>query len=171
MMGLVGMVVVVVMVFGGYLAAGGKMGIIIKSLPFELTMIGGAAIGAFIIGNSVGGIKHTLKDIGKVFKGPRWKPDDYRDLLCLLYQLLRLGRQNAVALEIWLACGQLRPHHSCSTQLLVDTGLAHDRKVGNDLGGPSDLLVEPTERRARVARHKRCCVKAFQAIDSKLLHR
>ena len=99
MMGLVGMVVVVVMVFGGYLAAGGKMGIIIKSLPFELTMIGGAAIGAFIIGNSVGGIKHTLKDLGKVFKGPRWKPDDYRDLLCLLYQLLRLGRQNAVALE------------------------------------------------------------------------
>jgi chemotaxis protein MotA len=44
-------------------------------------------------------VKHTLKDIGKVFKGPRWKPDDYRDLLCLLFELIRLARANPVALE------------------------------------------------------------------------
>ena len=99
MIGAVGIVVVFVMVFGGYLAAGGKMGIILKSLPFELTMIAGAAIGAFLIGNSMSAIKHTLRDVGRVFKGPRWRTDDYRDLLCLLYELLRLARQNAVALE------------------------------------------------------------------------
>ena len=99
MTGIIGIVVVFVMVFGGYLMAGGKMGIILKSLPFEMTMIGGAAIGAVIIGNDVATIKHTLKGVGQVFKGPRWKPDDYRDLLCLLYQLLRQGRQDAVALE------------------------------------------------------------------------
>ena len=89
----------IVMVFGGYLAAGGKMAIILHSLPYEMTMIGGAAIGAFLIANDFAGAKHTLKDIGKVFKGPKWKPDDYRDLLCLLYELIRLGRENAVALE------------------------------------------------------------------------
>lgn len=87
------------MVFGGYLAAGGKMGIILKSLPFEFTMIGGAAAGAFIISNDIAAIKHTLKDVGKVFKGPKWQPDDYRDLLCLLFELIRQARQNAVALE------------------------------------------------------------------------
>jgi chemotaxis protein MotA len=99
MLGLVGIAVILVMVFGGYMLAGGKMGIILKSLPFEMIMIGGAAIGAFLISNDLGGVKHTLKDIGKVFKGPKWKPDDYRDLLCLLFELIRLARANPVALE------------------------------------------------------------------------
>lgn len=99
MIGFIGIALIFVMVFGGYLAAGGKMGIILKSLPFEFTMIGGAAAGAFIISNDIAAIKHTLKDVGKVFKGPKWQPDDYRDLLCLLFELIRQARQNAVALE------------------------------------------------------------------------
>ena len=99
MIGIIGIVVIFVMVFGGYIAAGGKLGIILKSLPFELMMIGGAALGAFLVGNDMSAIKHTVKDIAKVFKGPKWKPEDYRDLLCLLFQLIRLARQNPVAIE------------------------------------------------------------------------
>lgn len=99
MIGLVGIVTIFVMVFGGYLAAGGKMGIILKSLPFEMIIIGGAAAGAFVISNDMAGIKQTLRDVGKVFKGPKWKHHDYRDLLCLLFELIRIARQNAVALE------------------------------------------------------------------------
>ena len=99
MLGIIGIIVLFAMVFGGYLAAGGKMGIILKSLPFEFMMIGGAAAGAFMISNDGGGAKHTLKDLGKVFRGPKWKHDDYRDLLCLLFELIRLARQNPVAIE------------------------------------------------------------------------
>ncbi|HCQ65897.1 MAG TPA: flagellar motor stator protein MotA [Rhodobacteraceae bacterium] len=99
MIGFVGIAMVVVMVFGGYLAAGGHLDIILKSAPFEFTMIGGAAAGAFVISNDVPAIKRTLKDMGKVFKGPQWKPEDYKDLLCLLFELIRQARQNAVALE------------------------------------------------------------------------
>ena len=99
MTGIIGIVCVFVMVFGGYLAAGGKMGIIMKALPFEMTMIGGAAVGAFLIANSMSEVKHTLKDVGKVFKCPKWNTDDYRDLLCLLFELIRLAKQNAVAVE------------------------------------------------------------------------
>lgn len=99
MLGIVGILTVLLMVFGGYLAAGGKFGIIIKALPFEMTMIGGAALGAFLISNSSSDVKHTLKDVSKVFKGPKWKSDDYRDLLCLLFELIRLARQNPVAIE------------------------------------------------------------------------
>lgn len=99
MIGFVGIGVIFVMVFGGYILAGGKMAIIIKSLPFEMMMIGGAALGAFLISNDMATVKHTLKDIGKVFKGPKWKHDDYRDLLCLLFELIRLARQNPVAIE------------------------------------------------------------------------
>ena len=99
MIGIIGIVVIFVMVFGGYLAAGGKMGIILKALPFELMMIGGAAVGAFLLANDGASAKHTLKEIGKVFKGPRWKPADYRDLLCLLFELIRIARSNPVSLE------------------------------------------------------------------------
>jgi chemotaxis protein MotA len=99
MIGIVGIVVIFVMVFGGYLAAGGKMAIIFKTLPFEMMMIGGAAVGAFLISNDMGGIKHTTKDLGKVFKGPKWKPADYQDLLCLLFALIRIARANPIEIE------------------------------------------------------------------------
>lgn len=99
MVGLIGIVIVFSTVFGGYLLAGGKMGIIIKALPFEMLMICGAAIGAFAISNDNSAIKHTIKDIGKVFKGSKWKSQDYRDLLCLLFELIRMARTNPVALE------------------------------------------------------------------------
>ena len=99
MIGIIGIITIFAMVFGGYLAAGGKMAIIIKSLPFEMMMIGGAAVGAFLISNSISEVKHTLKDMGKVFKGPKWKHQDYQDLLCLLFELIRLARQNPVGIE------------------------------------------------------------------------
>jgi chemotaxis protein MotA len=99
MIGVIGIVVVFAMVFGGYVASGGKFGIILYALPFEMTMIGGAAVGAFLIANDGASAKHTVRDIGKVFRGPHWKPADYRDLLCLLFELIRLARQNPVALE------------------------------------------------------------------------
>lgn len=99
MIGIIGIAVVCVMVFGGYMAAGGKMAIILHALPFELAMIGGAALGGFLIANSSAGAKQTFRDIGKVFRGAEWKPGDYRDLLCLLFELIRLARQNPVMLE------------------------------------------------------------------------
>ena len=99
MVGLIGIVFVIVTVFGGYLLAGGKMGIILKALPFEMIMILGAATGAFAISNDGSAIKHTIKDLGKVVKGPKWNAQDYRDLLCMLFELLRVARSNPVALE------------------------------------------------------------------------
>ena len=99
MLGLIGIVVIFVMVFGGYILAGGKLGIILKALPFEMMMICGAALGAFLISNDMTVVKRTAKDVSKVFKGPKWLPKDYKDLLCLLFELIRLARSNPVGLE------------------------------------------------------------------------
>ena len=99
MIGIIGIVVIFVMVFGGYMLAGGKMGIILKALPFEMIMIGGASVGAFFLSNNMSGVKDTVKDVAKVFKGPKWKAADYRDLMCLLFELIRIARSNPVALE------------------------------------------------------------------------
>lgn len=95
----IGIVVIFVMVFGGYTLAGGKMGIILHSLPYEMIMIGGAALGAFLLSNDLATVKATGKDVGKVFKGAKWKPGDYRDLLCLLFELVKIARSSPVALE------------------------------------------------------------------------
>ncbi len=99
MFGIIGIIVIIVMVFGGFVIHGGHLGPILHALPFEMMMIGGAAVGAFLISNDLASVKHTVKDIGKVFKGPRWKPMDYKDLLCLLFELVRLAKSNPVALE------------------------------------------------------------------------
>src|SRR5688500_1378980 len=99
MIGIVGICIVFVMVFGGYVMAGGHLDIILHALPFELMMIFGAATGAFVISNDKHGITHTLKDVGKVFKGPHWKPQDFQELLCLMFQLIKIARSNPVELD------------------------------------------------------------------------
>lgn len=99
MVGLIGIILIFGAVFGGYIVSGGKLEIILNAVPDEATVILGAALGAFAIGNEFSMIKHTAKDIGKVFKGSKWKRMDYQNLLCLLFELIRLGRQNPMALE------------------------------------------------------------------------
>ncbi len=99
MIGVVGIAVVFVMVFGGYIISGGNLSILMKAMPVEFLIIGGAGVGAFLLANDMASVKHTLKDLGKVFRGPKWKPQDYRELLCLLYELIRLARQNPLSVE------------------------------------------------------------------------
>ncbi|MFZ1661815.1 MAG: motility-associated protein, partial [Paracoccaceae bacterium] len=99
MIGFVGIAVIFIMVFGGYVLHGGNLEIVLEAAPWEMIMIGGAAVGAFILANDMASVKQTVKDIKKVFKGPHWKADDYRDLLCLLFELIRLARANPVGLE------------------------------------------------------------------------
>ncbi len=99
MIGILGIIIIFVMVFGGYLAAGGHMDIILYSLPYEMAIIGGAAIGAFVISNDIAAVKQTLKDVGKVFKGPKWRKQDFQDILCLIFSLIKLARASPVDLE------------------------------------------------------------------------
>jgi chemotaxis protein MotA len=95
-----GFVFLLVMVFGGYLIAGGKFGIIIAALPFEMMMIGGAAVGSFVMANSMHDVKHTLGGVGKILKGARFHKQDYMDILALLYWFVRLAQtKGAMALE------------------------------------------------------------------------
>ncbi len=96
---LIGIAITLAMVFGGYTIAGGKFSIILKSLPYEMMMIGGAALGSFVVANSFGVIKHTGGDLMKIFTGARWKKKDYQDLLCLMFSLVRTAKESPVAIE------------------------------------------------------------------------
>ncbi len=100
MLPIVGFVFMLVMVFGGYVLAGGKFAIIAKALPFELMMIGGAGIGTVLMANSMHGVKHMLSGFGRVMKGERFHKAQYVELLSLLYFFVRLAStKGAMALE------------------------------------------------------------------------
>ena len=97
---IIGIVLLFSMVFGSYILAGGKMEVILHSLPYELMAILGAGVAAFLIGNSVPTIKSTLSGFGKVFAGNKWKKGDYKDLLSLLFQLTKtMKSKGVIALE------------------------------------------------------------------------
>ncbi len=96
----IGIIIVLVCVFGGYFLSGGKMYVIMKALPFEMMIIGGAAVGAFIIANSGTVIKQSMAGIKKVIAGPKWTKDDYKNLLLLLFTLVKLMKtKGMVAVE------------------------------------------------------------------------
>lgn len=96
MMGIVGIVVVFVMVFGGYILAGGNIGVVLEALPHEMMTIGGGAIGALIIGNTPSTLKATGKSIKQVFSGPQWKEQDFKDMLCLLFTITKMIKSKGI---------------------------------------------------------------------------
>jgi chemotaxis protein MotA len=97
---IIGLVIVLGCVFGVYAAVGGNMEIIAHAAPHELATILGASIGALVISNRGHILKGMLKGFGKAFKGPAFKKKDYIDLLCLLYQLVKLSKSKGlIAIE------------------------------------------------------------------------
>lgn len=91
-MGIVGIIIVIVCVFGGFLGAGGHLHVIWQ--PFEVVIIGGAAAGGFIIANSMTTMKMSIKMVitALIGKGPAKK--DYLELLQMLFQLFQLFRKD-----------------------------------------------------------------------------
>ncbi|MEE9210381.1 MAG: flagellar motor stator protein MotA [Kiloniellales bacterium] len=95
---IVGFVIVIVAVIGGYAIPGGHLDVLVQ--PFELMIIGGAAIGAFITSNTKPILSGAGKSMGRILKGPKHKKDGYIELLSLLHQLFKTARSKGnLALE------------------------------------------------------------------------
>lgn len=106
---IIGIVLLFGLVFGSYLMSGGNMAVIMHALPHEMMAIGGAAIAAFLISNSMTTVKATGGGFATVFAGPKWKAGDYRDLLSLLFLLTKtMKSKGVIALESHIE----NPHES-----------------------------------------------------------
>lgn len=97
---IIGAIIVIVCVFGGFMLEGGQMGVIIHATLNEVMIIAGGALGALVIMSPM----KVLKDIGKglllCLKGAPHTRASYDDLLRVLYELFLLGRRNGmIALE------------------------------------------------------------------------
>jgi len=73
---------------------GGHLGALYQ--PAELVIIGGAGVGAFIVGNNGKAIKGTLKALPLLFRRSKYTKSMYMDLLALLYRLMAKSRQQGM---------------------------------------------------------------------------
>jgi chemotaxis protein MotA len=91
---IIGYIVVCASVFGGFAMAGGHLAALFQ--PLELLMIGGAALGAFFVGNNGKAIKATLAALPSLLKGSRYTKDLYLDLMSLLFDILSKVRKEGL---------------------------------------------------------------------------
>lgn len=94
MLVILGYLVVLGAVFGGYIIVGGHIGALYQ--PAEFLIIGGAGIGAFIVGNNGKAIKATMKAMPKLMRRSKYNKVLYMDLMALLYRLLAKSRQQGM---------------------------------------------------------------------------
>jgi chemotaxis protein MotA len=91
---IVGCVIILGSVFGGFVLAGGHLVALYQ--PLELLMIGGAAVGASVLGNTGKALKATLKALPKVAHRPKYTKLLYMDLMALLYDILAKVRKEGL---------------------------------------------------------------------------
>ncbi|WCG81900.1 flagellar motor stator protein MotA [Pectobacterium sp. A5351] len=94
MLVILGYIVVIGSILGGYLMVGGHLGALYQ--PAELIIIGGAAVGAFIVGNTGKAIKATLRAFPLLVKSSKYNKALYMDLMALLFRVMAKSRQQGM---------------------------------------------------------------------------
>ena len=94
MLVIIGYIIVCASVFGGFALAGGHLAALFQ--PLELLMIGGAALGAFLVGNNNKAIKATIAALPSLFKGSRYTKELYMELMSLLFEVLSKVRKEGL---------------------------------------------------------------------------
>lgn len=91
---IIGYIVIMVSVFGGFVMAGGHVAVLFQ--PLELLMIGGAGVGAFVVACGGKPMKATFKAFPLIFKGSKANKALYMDLFALLYEILMKVRKEGL---------------------------------------------------------------------------
>lgn len=95
---IIGYVLVIAALMGGFIGGGGHIGVLIQ--PFEALIIGGAALGAFICGNSITVIKGAFKEATGTLSGSQYSKAFYMELLLSFYALTnKIRKEGLLSLE------------------------------------------------------------------------
>jgi len=94
MFAIIGAVVVVIAIVGGYLMEHGNLTVLMQ--PAELLIIAGAAIGSTLIANPLSVIKELVAGIMGVFKPSKYSKDFYLSTLKMLNELFTYARKNGM---------------------------------------------------------------------------
>jgi chemotaxis protein MotA len=98
MMTIVGVLIVIGSVIGGFLEAGGNLSVLVQ--PAEMIIIVGASIGSLIIASPGKVLKLILRDFKKIFSSDNTSKDAYTEVLLLLNQLFwKIRKDGLLAIE------------------------------------------------------------------------
>lgn len=125
MLVIIGYLVVILTVFGGFVISGGHLAALFQ--PVELLIIGGAGFGAFIVGNNGKSLKATARAFVKLFAGgKRYNKLVYMDLMAMLFLLLSKSRtQGLMSLEQDIEDPANSEIFSAYPRLLADSSLSN----------------------------------------------
>lgn len=167
---IIGSIIVIVSVIGGFMMGGGHVGALMH--PNELIIIGGGAMGGLVIMSPKKVLVDMAKGLVVCLKGAPYGRAAYEDLLKVLYELFMLGRRNGmIALEehvlepktsaifkryprftanphaMEFLCGSLRPIidgkiKPDQLRLLLDTEL---ERMENDHHAPVNVLTKTAD--------------------------
>jgi len=124
MFAIIGIVVVLGAVIGGFMLEGGNLHVLFQ--PVELLIIGGAALGAFLIASPKAIFFGTLKNLKQVFAGGEHDKASFLEVLYLLFEFLSLARREGMlALEAHVNKPDQSPviqkyHHFAKDHEMVD---------------------------------------------------
>lgn len=91
---IIGYIVVIASVLGGFVAGGGHAAALMQ--PLELLMIGGGALGAFVVANSAKALKAISRALPSVLKGSKYTKTRYMDMMQMLYDVLTKARKEGL---------------------------------------------------------------------------
>src|SRR3546814_10039808 len=115
---IVGILIVIGCTLGGYAAMGGHLAVLWQ--PFEGVIIVGAAVGAFVIGNTGSVIKATAGTVAKTLRGSQYSKENYIELISLLYQILKVAKTKGnLGLEKHIESPHRSEEHTSELQSLM----------------------------------------------------
>jgi chemotaxis protein MotA len=164
---LIGIVVVMLAVVGGYLLEGGNIHLLWQ--PIELLIIGGAAVGAFLIANPMSLVKSTVAAVKRTLSGAPHV--SYDELFVCMYQLLVLIRkEGSVAIEPHIDQPSQSNIFQASPTVLKNTALVNfvcdnlkalnstsmaphefEQLMDTDIASQKEELIEPSHAITRLA--------------------
>jgi chemotaxis protein MotA len=95
MFSIIGIVVVIGAIMGGYLFEHGKLAVLVQ--PAELIIIGGAALGTLLIANPLPVIIKVFKGMLGIIGGSKYSKDFYVDTLKMMNDLFSRGRKGGIS--------------------------------------------------------------------------
>ncbi len=126
MLSVVGIILVFAIIFGVFVAHGGSLEPIIHAAPAETVIILGSAIAAMVAGNSMPVVKATFGGFGKILSGPKFKKQDYLDVMLLVSKIMKiLKAEGGVALEAHVEDPSSSAIFAEYPRLLKDHALIH----------------------------------------------
>jgi chemotaxis protein MotA len=97
MLAIVGSIIVMGCVLGGYILHGGKIGVLI--VPTEYLIIFGAALGSLVTAAPMTVIKGLVHELLGILKKKEPTPAEFTELLLLIFEVTKQAKQNLLGLE------------------------------------------------------------------------